>query len=404
MVLEFGILFIGSLTNTTAVEEFNSQLKGLDAFKARFKNTFTKVFGKEEPEAIIEPVEEPPNPNDPHPLPRIPAGWKPDNISAEKKRLRLIELAKQTPGFPDPNIKEYYHTQEEIEVLRVQDEYQRSQDEIIANNAEVERVFGKTRDQVTWQQWAEWQRALNISPSTGRSVNPVYPSSATQGGIPTSAGGHGQAHGPTAPVVPGQRTARRRPIDPIYPPASTGDTPVSAQTPSTGQPTSASSSIFSRPSMILLSEDGEELTSEQIEQYFADFEEDDGDTAGSTIPADQSSPYIPTAGDISGAGRAAQEAMDVIANQFIEEAEIKAQMLQEEAERAVMSGATNAVSLQEEAHQALKNVERIRDEQRRNVPRRIEGVPRQGFPMYPSEDDDGAEDEDMDDGEDLYGD
>ena len=85
----------------------------------------------------------------------------------------------------------------------MQDEYQRSQDEIIANNAEVERVFGKTRDQVTWQQWAEWQRALNISPSTGRSVNPVYPSSATQGGIPTSAGGHGQAHGPTAPVVPG---------------------------------------------------------------------------------------------------------------------------------------------------------------------------------------------------------
>ena len=166
MVREFGILFIGSLTNTTAVEEFNPQLKGLDAFKARFKNTFTKVFGKEEPEAIIEPVEEPPNPNDPHPLPRIPAGWKPDNISAEEKRLWLIELAKQTPGFPDPNIKEYYHTQEEIEVLCVQDEYQRSQDEIIANNAEVERVFGKTRDQVTWQQWAEWQVGIGTRCST----------------------------------------------------------------------------------------------------------------------------------------------------------------------------------------------------------------------------------------------
>ena len=390
------------MTNTAAVEEFNPQPKGLDAFKVGIKNTFTKIFGKEEPEAIVEPVEEPPNPNDPHPLPRIPAGWKPDNISAEEKRLRLIELAKQTPGFPDPNIKEYYHTQEEIEVMRMQEEYQRSQDEILANNAEVERVFGKTRDQVTWQQWAEWQRALNISPSTGRSVNFTNPYAGARGGTVTAAGV--QAHGPTAPVVLGQRTARRRPIAPIYAPASTGNTPASAQTPSTGQPTSASSSRFSRPSTIYMSEDGEELTPEQIEQYFADFEEDDEDAAGSTVPADQSPSYVPTAADISGAGRAAQEVMDVIANQFIEEAEIKAQMLQEEAERAVVSGAANAVSLQEEANRALKDVERMRVEQRKNVPRGTEGVPRQEYPKYPSEDDDGDEDEDMDDGEDLYGD
>ncbi|PVH83982.1 hypothetical protein DL98DRAFT_569341 [Cadophora sp. DSE1049] len=425
------------------VEEFNPQPKGLAAnFKAGIKNTFTKVFGTAEPEAIVEPPEDPPNHNDPHPLPRIPAGWKPDNISAEEKRLRLIELAKQTPGFPDPNIKEYYHTQEEIEVLRVKEEYQLRQAEIAADDAEVTRVFGKTKDQVTWQQWAEWQGLLNINPNTGRFFNPAKPSAGSLGAIPR--GVQGVGHGQTAsiPVVTrhrsrgvstraasGQRGGRRGPSAPINAPASTGNTPTSAQTPSTERPASADIRRLSRPLTIPMSEVGEELTPEQMQQYFENFEENSGvlqtgrdqdmdmeetkqlldmptgSQAGSAVPADQSHGGIPTAADILGAGSAAKEAMDVIANQFIEEAEINAQMLQEEADMALQSGGTNAVMLQEQADKALQDAERLRDEQRRNVQRERDDMAHQEDLFYLSEGDDDDEDADMEeDDDDLYGD
>ncbi|KAH7379870.1 hypothetical protein BKA64DRAFT_765442 [Cadophora sp. MPI-SDFR-AT-0126] len=411
------------------VEEFNPQPKGLTAnLKAGIKNTFTKVFGTREPDAFIdEPPEEPPNQNDPHPLPLIPAGWKPDNISAEEKHLWLIELAKKTPGFPDPNIKEYYHTQEEIRVMHVREEHQRKQDQIAARDAEISRAFGRPRDRVTWQEWAEWERISNINPTTGRSLIPSNLSTDGLGAISRGFQGLGQGQEASNQVVFGQRGGRRAPPAPIYAPVSTGNTPTPGQTPSTGLPTSTGSRRPSWPSTMTMSGDGEELTAEELQQYFADFEDDDGSIAiendqdldmedieqfldvprgssgGLVIPADQAPPTMPTAADILDARNSAKEAMGIINNQYIEEAEIKAQMLQEEATIALQSGSTNAIKLREEVNSALKDVERMRAEQRRNTQSEGGEVGRHEATLYPSEDDDEGEDEDMEDDDDgLY--
>jgi hypothetical protein len=54
-------------------------------------------------------------------LPEVSKRWKPDNVSRREKYASLLNYAKNAPGFPDPEIPEYYHTQEEIERMRLLD-------------------------------------------------------------------------------------------------------------------------------------------------------------------------------------------------------------------------------------------------------------------------------------------
>ncbi|KAK0114207.1 hypothetical protein ONS95_013707 [Cadophora gregata] len=379
------------------VEEFNPRPKGLAVdLKAGFKHTPTKVWRTEgqEPEAVIELPEDPPNPNDSHPLPRIPAGWKPDNISAEEKLLRLIELAKQTPGFPDPNIKEYYHTQQEIETMRVREEHQRIQDEIAANDAEITRISGKLKDQVTFQQWTQWQKMLNINPNTGRPTTPAITNAigntaVMTGALPVVSGQGQDLQGVRSQVGAGPQGGRTRP---------------------------------SHPSTVPPSANGNELTAEQLQQYLLDLDESDGEFSVeeeqdsemedieqlSDAPSDASADVL-AAADIMGAENVAKEARNAISSQLILEAEINAEMLQEQADLALQNEAENAPRLQEVADRAFKHVEGLKEEQRRGVPReRWSQIPqREDEPLlceHGDEDVDRDKDEDMADGDNLYGD
>ncbi|KAG4434786.1 hypothetical protein IFR05_009721 [Cadophora sp. M221] len=161
------------------VEAFNPKPKGV---LAGVERGLRRIFGKGEAIAavVVELPEDPPIPNDPHPLPKIPPGWKPDNISAEEKRLHLIELAKQTPGFPDPSIPEWYHTQDEIEVARIRADAMHRLNDIAANDAEVARTYGKAKSQATAVEWSTWQRQCGIDPRTGMK----FPVSNTTAGSP----------------------------------------------------------------------------------------------------------------------------------------------------------------------------------------------------------------------------
>ncbi|CZT05757.1 uncharacterized protein RCO7_03915 [Rhynchosporium graminicola] len=157
-----------------------SELRGVEGFGppqptgvlASFNRGLKRFFRTEDAEVedvLVEPElpEDPSIPNDPYPLPRLPVGWKPANISAEEKRLRLIEGAKQTPGFPDPAIPEYYHTQEEIEVARARAETSRRMTEIAANDAEVALSFKKNKSEVPLDDWRQRQIERGINPYTG---------------------------------------------------------------------------------------------------------------------------------------------------------------------------------------------------------------------------------------------
>ncbi|KAL2060649.1 hypothetical protein VTL71DRAFT_9290 [Oculimacula yallundae] len=163
------------------------------------------IFGTESVPVEVEPEEETPAPDDPYALPKIPARWKPDNISLEEKRLRLIEEAKATRGFPDPKIQEYYHTQEEIEVGRVRAETLRGMTEMAANDAEVARALGKDKSKVTAKDWAAKQVSLNINPRTGLKIP-----KADAGPITEKAKDAAKHPGPTVlPLAEGQPAAIR---------------------------------------------------------------------------------------------------------------------------------------------------------------------------------------------------
>lgn len=54
-------------------------------------------------------------------LPNVSKRWQPDNVSRGEKYASLLNFAKTAPGFPDPEILEYYHTQEEIDTMRRRD-------------------------------------------------------------------------------------------------------------------------------------------------------------------------------------------------------------------------------------------------------------------------------------------
>ncbi|KAH7327059.1 hypothetical protein BKA65DRAFT_480780 [Rhexocercosporidium sp. MPI-PUGE-AT-0058] len=203
------------------VEEFNPKPKGV---LAGVERGLRRIFGTGEtvPAVVVEPPEDPPIPNDPHPLPKIPPGWTPDNISAEEKRLRLIELAKQTPGFPDPAVPEWYHTQEEIEVARIREQTARRLADIAANDAEVERRFGKKKANATAVEWTAWQEACGIVPRTGlkipaRNVTAGGPAATSRpeiGGLQTT-GGQGASRPvsrPTSRQGPSGQAAGGRPF------------------------------------------------------------------------------------------------------------------------------------------------------------------------------------------------
>ncbi|KAH6720611.1 hypothetical protein BKA61DRAFT_237726 [Leptodontidium sp. MPI-SDFR-AT-0119] len=221
------------------VEAFNPKPKGV---LAGMERGLRRIFGAGEtvPAVVVEPPEDPPIPNDPHPLPKIPPGWVPDNISAKEKRLRLIELAKQTPGFPDPAIPEWYHTQDEIEVARIRAETTRQLNEIAANDAEVARKYGKEKSQATAVEWATWQRRCGVDPRTSMKFRV---SNTTAGGLGARArvrpsplqttGGRRSSRpirrqGAARQAFVGQQNARQgfqSPLAPVSPHLQQGQTP-----------------------------------------------------------------------------------------------------------------------------------------------------------------------------------
>ncbi len=114
-----------------------------------------------------ESEEDSPIPNDLYPLPKIPPGWTPSNISMDEKRLQVIEIARNTDGFPNPAILEYYYTQDEIETQKATREYTERMMATQAATDAIEKLTRKKHTALSLQELRNAQRQLGIDPRTG---------------------------------------------------------------------------------------------------------------------------------------------------------------------------------------------------------------------------------------------
>lgn len=102
-----------------------------------------------------------------YPLPNIPPSWVPDNVSIADKRAQVLELAKKTPAFPDPNILEYYHTHEEIEQIKLRREWDLYAFKRQITKEKVEEHTKKQYDSLTPEELWKANAALGIDQTTG---------------------------------------------------------------------------------------------------------------------------------------------------------------------------------------------------------------------------------------------
>lgn len=99
----------------------------------------------------------------PYSLPKIPDNWKPENISRAEKHHVLTEWAKRAPGFPDPEIHEFYHTPEEIPYVKAYEAQVQKQEADAAVVAELRKPIAKsTKDEIRAA-----REKLDIHPETG---------------------------------------------------------------------------------------------------------------------------------------------------------------------------------------------------------------------------------------------
>ena len=96
-------------------------------------------------------------------LPKIPSNWKPDNIAYAHKKHILTEWARSTEGFPDPNILEYYYTQDEIPHIQQRD----AREKLDFANQAVEKELGKSILDADYDEIRRAREKLFIDPSSG---------------------------------------------------------------------------------------------------------------------------------------------------------------------------------------------------------------------------------------------
>lgn len=172
------------------------------------------------PVILLPVVDEPIDPN--YPLPKIPAGWTPDNISIEEKRLHLIEQAKAAPGLPDNSIPEMYNTQDEIAADTARREFDMHVRQITAANDAIEKLSGKRMSQLTQPELAILHTQLGIDSRTGKFEPPPAPVK-----DPATLLGPGQAGRPPPPAGPARPAGRAPPVTtPTTPTPSIGTQPV----------------------------------------------------------------------------------------------------------------------------------------------------------------------------------
>ncbi|KAI6712480.1 hypothetical protein JHW43_004963 [Diplocarpon mali] len=153
-------------------------------------------------------TEDPPIPDDPYPLPRIPRGWVPENISKEEQRLRLIEKVRETPGFP--TLPEYYYTQDEIEAIDAREKFAEQARQVQESTRLMEAFTRKPAAQMTREDIVRAQKALGINARTGfvdPKLTPTLPPTESRLARIYSAIGFGPSTS-TVPPAPGPPVAQ----------------------------------------------------------------------------------------------------------------------------------------------------------------------------------------------------
>jgi hypothetical protein len=95
----------------------------------------------------------------------------PDNVSIADKRAQVLELAKKTPAFPDPNILEYYHTSEEIKRIKLQREWDMYASKREVAKEKIEEHTKREYEELTLEEVWKANAALGINQTTGVFIN-----------------------------------------------------------------------------------------------------------------------------------------------------------------------------------------------------------------------------------------
>lgn len=111
-------------------------------------------------------------PHDRFALPDVPLDWQPENISKAAAAAAIIEAAKRTPGMPDPNILENYHTQPEIEGLVRQENWDRHVQEVEIANKAIEDLTGRKIKNLTAAERNQACLDLKIDLALGTFIRP----------------------------------------------------------------------------------------------------------------------------------------------------------------------------------------------------------------------------------------
>lgn len=259
-----------------------------------------------------EPEEDPPIPNDPYPLPEIPPGWTPDNISIEEKRLQVTELARNTDGFPSRAIPEYYYTHDEIETHRAMHEYTERTRAIQAATEAIEKLTRKKHATLSMQELRNAHTQLNIDPLTGMFL--PNPNLRMGGGVATPAttihrtGGLAPTRGPTTITTvrspPPVNTTGQQQQNPPPNAIMQQHAPQPNTTPRTSP---AQAPALSAP--ILLAINAGEFDTPPIDDFLSPTAQDDAQVA---IDLGQK-PDVPSAEDLANSAGALGDAIGVIA-------------------------------------------------------------------------------------------
>jgi hypothetical protein len=95
----------------------------------------------------------------------------PDNVSIADKRAQVLELAKKTPAFPDPNILEYYHTPEEIKQIKLRREWDMYAFKREVAKEKIEEHTKRKYEELTPEEVWKANAALGINQTTGVFIN-----------------------------------------------------------------------------------------------------------------------------------------------------------------------------------------------------------------------------------------